>query len=125
MASITVSDVDLYSNPCDFFIGGGASNVAVASGGSGGCTPSTFTTASTENYKPFTIDVKYEEDNMSECQFCGEPKIREITEKKFVKGQWKTRTTCYYKCGTSKTIGTYKVKNPRERIGKGCVGFRK
>ena len=59
------------------------------------------------------------------CPFCDEPKVRSITEKKLVKGQWKTRTTYYYKCGTSKTVGNYKVKKPRVRIGKGCVGFKK
>jgi len=77
-------------------------------------------------YEPFTMDVTYDDGGiMVACPFCGETYVREIIEKKFVKGQWKTRTTYYYKCGTSKTVGDYKVKKPRVRISKNCVGFTK
>ena len=113
----------------DFYVSAGGGGVSGNSGGSGGSVPLTWTTTSASSsgdYKPFTITARYgEEGDMEFCQFCDEPKVREVTEKKLVKGRWKTRTTYYYKCGTSKTVGDYKVKKPRVRISKNCVGFKK
>ena len=104
------------------FAGGGASPCAVSSGGRGGAG---HTGTYIYNYNA-TYPKTEEETMMTDvCQFCGEDKVRELTERKLVKGMWEIRITYYYKCGTSKTAGDYKVKKPRVRVSKGCVGFKK